>query len=132
MVSIWIQFITFLFRYAIALNYASEAQGTKQQLVNAPEVKIHLERALSINPQDATTWMILGMFLKFTLIFLFQTFPGMWHFAFADMASYTRLAARAIYATPPSSTYEEAMDKFQKAEALQVTLFEVHRIIKPF
>jgi hypothetical protein len=47
---------------------------------------------------------------------------GMWHFAFADMASYTRLAARAIYATPPSSTYEEALDKFQKAEALQVNL----------
>lgn len=45
---------------------------------------------------------------------------GMWHFEFADMASYTRLAARAIYATPPSSTYEEALDKFEKAELLQV------------
>ncbi|KAI6182459.1 Regulator of microtubule dynamics protein 1 [Aphelenchoides bicaudatus] len=89
--------------YAIALNYASECQGTKSQLTNAPEVKASLERALAINPQDPTTWMILGM----------------WHFAFADMASYTRLAARAIYANPPSSTYEEALDKFQKAETLQ-------------
>jgi len=89
--------------YAIILDYASEAKGTKARLVNSYEVKVHLERALEINPLDPTTWMILGM----------------WHFAFADMASYTRLAARAIYATPPSSTYEEALHHFQRADAIQ-------------
>lgn len=86
------------------MNYASECQGTKAQLTKSYDVKTHLERALEINPTDATTWMILGM----------------WHFAFADMASYTRLAARAIYATPPSSTYEEALHHFERAEAIQV------------
>jgi hypothetical protein len=47
-------------RYAIILDYASECQGTKARLVNSYEVKIHLERALEINPLDPTTWMILG------------------------------------------------------------------------
>jgi hypothetical protein len=50
-------------RYAITLNYVSELEGKKAQIAKAMEVKSHLERALELNPLDATTWHILGMFI---------------------------------------------------------------------
>jgi hypothetical protein len=50
-------------RYAITLNYVSELEGKKAQIAKAMEVKSHLERALELNPLDATTWHILGMFV---------------------------------------------------------------------
>lgn len=46
--------------YAIILNYVSELEGTKAQIKAALDVKRHFERALEINPMDATTWMTLG------------------------------------------------------------------------
>ncbi|KAI6182019.1 Regulator of microtubule dynamics protein 1 [Aphelenchoides fujianensis] len=89
--------------YAITLNYASELGGSKEQLGKTLDVKRHLERAIELNPLDATTWMILGI----------------WHFSFADLPAYMRLVAKAIYGTPPSSTHEEALRHFERAETVQ-------------
>ncbi|KJH45021.1 hypothetical protein DICVIV_08947 [Dictyocaulus viviparus] len=88
--------------YAILLNYIAEMEGSKSRLQKSREVKEHLERALQICPGDATTWHILGV----------------WHFSFADMGYTTRLVAKALLATPPSSTYEEALRYFLKAEEI--------------
>lgn len=89
--------------YAIIINYVGELEGTKSQIKKSYDMKIHLERALEINSMDATTWHILGV----------------WHFTFADMPTYQRYAAKAIFGTPPSSTYEEALRHFERAEAIQ-------------
>ncbi|KAH7726668.1 Protein F33H2.6 [Aphelenchoides avenae] len=89
--------------YAIILDYVGEQEGTKSRIKRSYDVKVHLERALELNPLDATTWHILGV----------------WHFTFADMPSYQRLAAKAIFGTPPSSTYEEALRHFERAESIQ-------------
>ena len=89
--------------YAIIINYVGELEGSKSQIKKSYDMKVHLERALEINSMDATTWHILGV----------------WHFTFADMPSYTRLAAKAIFGTPPSSTYDEALRHFERAEAIQ-------------
>ncbi|KAI6202989.1 hypothetical protein M3Y94_00504500 [Aphelenchoides besseyi] len=88
--------------YGIILDFVSELKGTKERLAKTYDVKHHLERALEINPLDATTWMILGM----------------WHFAFADLPGYQRLVAKAIFGSPPTSTYEEALRHFERAEAI--------------
>jgi len=88
--------------YAIILSGVSEQEGTKAQITKSYEVKAHLERALEIEPLDATTWHILGF----------------WHFSFADLSTLQRYAAKAIFGTPPSSTYEEALSHFEKAEAI--------------
>ncbi|CAD5210262.1 unnamed protein product [Bursaphelenchus xylophilus] len=89
--------------YAIILNYVAELEGTKAQIKSSLDVKRHLERALELNPMDATTWMILGI----------------WHYSFANLGYASRLAAKAIYGSPPSSTYEEALRHFERAELIQ-------------
>lgn len=53
---------------------------------------------------------------------------GLWHFSFADMPYYTRMIAKTIFGTPPSSTYEEALRHFEKAELIQV-LFWLSRFV---
>ncbi|KAK6047882.1 hypothetical protein COOONC_14613 [Cooperia oncophora] len=95
-------------RYAILLDYIGEIEGNKSRLLKSYEVKEHLERALQICSSDATTWHILGV----------------WHFSFADMGYATRLVAKAVFATPPSSTYEQALHYFLKAEEISVSLIE--------
>uniref|UniRef100_A0A0K0DUM6 Regulator of microtubule dynamics protein 1 n=1 Tax=Strongyloides stercoralis TaxID=6248 RepID=A0A0K0DUM6_STRER len=87
----------------IILDYVGEIEGSKSRIKKSYEVKEHLSRALELNPLDATTWYILGV----------------WHFTFADMPSYQYYIAKAIFATPPSSTYEEALSYFEKAETVQ-------------
>lgn len=104
-------------RYAIILNYVGEQEGTKAQIKRSYDVKVHLERALELNPIDATTWHILGEQLAFHR-FCYRAL-GVWHFTFADLPSYQRLVAKAIFGTPPSSSYEEALRHFERAETLQ-------------
>ncbi|WKX88877.1 hypothetical protein Q1695_008483 [Nippostrongylus brasiliensis] len=88
--------------YAILLDYIGEIEGNKSRIQKSYEVKEHLERALQICSSDATTWHILGV----------------WHFAFADMGYATRLVAKAIFGTPPTSTYDQALHYFLKAEEI--------------
>uniref|UniRef100_A0A915ERW6 Regulator of microtubule dynamics protein 1 n=1 Tax=Ditylenchus dipsaci TaxID=166011 RepID=A0A915ERW6_9BILA len=89
--------------YAIVLNYVSEQEGTKSQIKNSVDVKTHFERAVQLNPLDPTSWHLLGV----------------WHFSFADLSGMSRMAASAFFASPPSSTFEEALHHFQRAEVVQ-------------
>jgi tetratricopeptide (TPR) repeat protein len=93
--------------YAIILDYVGAQEGTKSRIQKSYDVKSHLERALELNPRDATTWHILGI----------------WHFSFADLPTYQRLAAKAIFGTPPSSNYEEALRHFERAEAISPNFY---------
>ncbi|KAK2166776.1 hypothetical protein LSH36_35g02003 [Paralvinella palmiformis] len=47
--------------YAILLDLISEYEGTKQRITNAYKVRDHLERAIELNPKDATTIHSLGV-----------------------------------------------------------------------
>ncbi|CAB3408628.1 unnamed protein product [Caenorhabditis bovis] len=88
--------------YAILLDYIGEIEGNKSRIEKSFEVKEHLEKALTIFESDPTTWHILGV----------------WHFSFADMGYATRMVAKAIFATPPTSTYDQALHYFTKAEQI--------------
>ncbi|CAO4363540.1 unnamed protein product [Caenorhabditis nigoni] len=88
--------------YAILLDYVGEIEGNKSRIEKSFQVKEHLERALSIFEHDPTTWHILGL----------------WHYSFANMGYATRMVAKAIFATPPASTYQEALHYFLKAEEI--------------
>eukprot|EP00730_Choanoeca_flexa_P005639 TRINITY_DN11990_c0_g2_i1.p2 TRINITY_DN11990_c0_g2~~TRINITY_DN11990_c0_g2_i1.p2 ORF type:complete len:154 (+),score=31.54 TRINITY_DN11990_c0_g2_i1:722-1183(+) len=63
----------------------------------------HFEKAIELNPADATSKHLLGV----------------WCFSFADLPWYQRQAASAVFATPPSATYEEALTYFQAAETTE-------------
>ncbi|KAF6100935.1 regulator of microtubule dynamics 1 [Phyllostomus discolor] len=41
---------------------------------------------------------------------------GVWCYTFAEMPWYQRRIANMLFAAPPSSTYEEALGYFQRAE----------------
>ena len=100
-------------RYAILLDYIGEIEGNKSRIAKASEVRKHLEGALEIFSNDPTTWHILGL----------------WHFAFADMSYAVRMIAKAIFGTPPSSTYDEALNCFLRAEQITVWSFWQHLYI---
>ncbi|KAF1769618.1 hypothetical protein GCK72_001435 [Caenorhabditis remanei] len=88
--------------YAILLDYVGEIEGNKSRIEKSFLVREHLEKALSYFENDPTTWHILGV----------------WHFSFANMGYATRMVAKAIFATPPSSTYQDALHYFLKAEQI--------------
>ncbi|KAM8881360.1 regulator of microtubule dynamics protein 1 isoform 1-T1 [Synchiropus picturatus] len=86
--------------YGVCLSDIGEYEGIKVKLGNAYIIKEHLERAVELNPKDATSLYILGY----------------WCFVFAGLPWYQRKVAAVIFATPPESTYEEALDFFLQAE----------------
>lgn len=93
--------------FAICLSDTGDYLGIKVKLGNSYIIRDHLQRAIELNPKDATSMHILGY----------------WCFAFAELPWYQRKVAAVIFATPPESTYEEALDYFLKAEAVDPNFY---------
>ncbi|KAK1174081.1 regulator of microtubule dynamics protein 1 [Acipenser oxyrinchus oxyrinchus] len=93
--------------YAICISDIGDYEGTKIKIGNAYVVKEHLQRAIELNPKDATAIHILGL----------------WCFAFAELPWYQRKIAAILFASPPSSTYEEALGYFLKAEEVDANFY---------
>lgn len=93
--------------YAICLSDIGDYEGIKVKLGNSYIIREHLEKAIELNPKDATSLYILGF----------------WCYAFADLPWYQRKVASVIFATPPMSTFEEALDFFMKAEAVDPNFY---------
>uniref|UniRef100_A0A1I7WTM2 Regulator of microtubule dynamics protein 1 n=1 Tax=Heterorhabditis bacteriophora TaxID=37862 RepID=A0A1I7WTM2_HETBA len=51
---------------------------------------------------------------------------GVWHFSFADMSYATRLVAKTIFGSPPTSTYEQALHYFLRAEQISVGFYSTN------
>ncbi|XP_032359966.1 regulator of microtubule dynamics protein 1 isoform X2 [Etheostoma spectabile] len=86
--------------YAVCLSDVGEYEGVKVKIGNSYIIREHLEKAIELNPKDATSLHILGY----------------WCFAFAELPWYQRKVAAVIFSSPPTSTYEEALGFFLKAE----------------
>lgn len=93
--------------YAICLSDVGDYGGTKVKIGNSYIIREHLEKAIELNPKDATSLHILGY----------------WCFAFAELPWYQRKVAAVIFASPPTSTYEEALDFFLKAEEVDPNFY---------
>nr|KAG5703427.1 hypothetical protein BaRGS_022476 [Batillaria attramentaria] len=93
--------------YAILMDKTAEYEGIKARISNAYVVKEHFMRAAELNPKDATTLYTLGV----------------WCFLFADMPWYQRKIAAALFATPPTSSYEEALKYFHQAEEMDPNFY---------
>ncbi|RLN95906.1 hypothetical protein BBJ28_00012315 [Nothophytophthora sp. Chile5] len=74
----------------------------------------HIQRAIELDPSDATSHNILGQ----------------WCLAFADMTWIEKRAAAALFGTPPTATYEEAVQHFQAA-GNGLTYFSTRERISP-
>ncbi|GLE01243.1 hypothetical protein PINS_up010073 [Pythium insidiosum] len=74
----------------------------KDKLAGAFVIREHMERAIALDPQDATSRNIMGQ----------------WCLAFADMTWLERRAATALFGTPPTATYDEALAHLLAAERI--------------
>jgi len=88
--------------WAILTSSLGEYISTKEKIANAYKIKEHALRALEINPQDSTTLHLLGR----------------WCFSVANISWIERTAASALFGTPPSSTFDEALGYFLKASEI--------------
>ncbi|XP_040922324.1 regulator of microtubule dynamics protein 1 [Toxotes jaculatrix] len=93
--------------YAVCLSDVGDYEGVKVKIGNSYIIRDHLERAIELNPKDATSLHILGY----------------WCFAFAELPWYQRKVAAVIFSSPPVSTYEEALRFFLKAEEVDPNFY---------
>lgn len=88
--------------YAIALSEVGQFAGTSATIKNSFVVREHFERAVKFDPSDATARHLLGV----------------WCFEVAKLSWLEQKAAAALFATPPTATYDEAIAHFERAEAM--------------
>ncbi|XP_015668585.1 regulator of microtubule dynamics protein 1 [Protobothrops mucrosquamatus] len=93
--------------YAICLSDVGDYEGIKNKIASAFVIKEHFQKAIDLNPKDATSLHLMGI----------------WCYTFADMPWYQRNIATVLFSTPPSSTYEEALQYFQKAENVEPNFY---------
>ncbi|XP_069007460.1 regulator of microtubule dynamics protein 1 [Embiotoca jacksoni] len=93
--------------FAVCLSDIGDYEGVKVKIGNSYIIREHLERAIELNPKDATSLHILGF----------------WCFAFAELPWYQRKVAAVIFSSPPMSTYEEALQFFLKAEEVDPNFY---------
>ncbi|XP_041044930.1 regulator of microtubule dynamics protein 1 isoform X1 [Carcharodon carcharias] len=86
--------------YAICISDVGDYEGTKAKIANAYVIKEHFQKAIELNPKDATSIHLMGL----------------WCFTFAELPWVQQKIAAMFFATPPSSTYKEALQYFNKAE----------------
>ncbi|KAM9839663.1 regulator of microtubule dynamics protein 1 [Aulostomus maculatus] len=93
--------------YAVCLSDVGDYEGVKVKIGNSYIIREHLEKAIKLNPKDATSLHILGY----------------WCFMFAELPWYQRKVAAVIFASPPTSTYEEALQFFLQAEEVDPNFY---------
>jgi tetratricopeptide (TPR) repeat protein len=85
---------------SVLLDAKSGLDGLRERVGQLHNVKYHMEKAVELNPEDATSWYILGEYA----------------YGLADLPWYSRTAMTTVLANPPTGTYEEALEYFLKAE----------------
>lgn len=99
--------------YSILLDAKSGLDGIKERITQLENVKKHMLKAVELNPNDATSWYILGQF----------------YYGLADLPWYQRKIVSTIFAAPPSGTYEEALDCFEKAEKTKPNFYSMNHLM---
>lgn len=99
--------------YSILLDAKSGLDGIKERVTQLETVKKHMQRAVELNPNDPTSWYILGQF----------------YYGLADLPWYQRKIVSTIFATPPTGTYEEALECFEKAESTKPNFYSMNYLM---
>lgn len=99
--------------YAITVSLTSAFDGTKAAIKQSFVVKEHFHKAAELNPHDPTTRHLLGM----------------WYWEVASLSWATRKVAAAVFASPPTGTYDEALAHFSLAESLSPGFYIRNRLM---
>jgi hypothetical protein len=87
---------------AITIGKVGDYSDTRSKIQNSFLIKEHALKAQELNPQDATVAHILGR----------------WCFGVANISFIERGIASALFASPPVSSWEEALEHFLRHEQL--------------
>ncbi|XP_073749039.1 regulator of microtubule dynamics protein 1 isoform X2 [Callorhinus ursinus] len=90
-----------------ALEYAKRALEKNESSFAAHK------KAIELNPKDATSIHLMGI----------------WCYTFAEIPWYQRRIAKMLFATPPSSTYEEALGYFHRAEQVDPNFYSKNLLL---
>ncbi|KAJ2947815.1 hypothetical protein O0L34_g9603 [Tuta absoluta] len=96
--------------YALMLDAKSSHDGVSARIKQLENVKKHMDLAVTLNPEDATTLYMLGE----------------WCYQITEMPWHQRKIAEVLFATPPTSTYEDALEYFLRAEAAQPRFYSLN------
>jgi len=97
----------------ITLSDIGEYLDIKSSITNAFVIRDHFVKAIQLNPNDPTSHHLLGM----------------WCFYFADMQWWKKTLVTQIFATPPSSSYSEALECFLQAETLEPGFYKKNALM---
>ncbi|XP_025116036.1 regulator of microtubule dynamics protein 1-like isoform X1 [Pomacea canaliculata] len=99
--------------YATMMHFTSEYRGLRTHYLNAFTIKEHYETAVSLDPADAISLHSLGY----------------WHFSFAHLPWYQKKLLAVLFRTPPSTTFEQALEYFYKAEEVAPEFFNMNLVM---
>jgi len=88
---------------AIMLSSLGDFVSTKEKIGNAYKIRDHIIKAMELKPNDPTTVHLYGR----------------WCFGVANISWIERTMASTLFATPPTSSYDEALKYFLEAADIQ-------------
>ncbi|NXJ64491.1 RMD2 protein, partial [Rostratula benghalensis] len=89
-------------RFAIMCGYMSQFESVQNKIRNGYLFKEHLDKAIELKPQDPFLYYL----------------NGRWCYSVAQLSWIEKKVAAALFGTPPTSTVEEALKNFLKAEEM--------------
>lgn len=88
---------------AIALGRSSMSKSGKEKIVNAKEIKKHVDAAIANDPQNFKAWHVLGR----------------WQYEISNLNSLERGLVKVLYGGLPPATIKQSITAFEKARALR-------------
>ncbi|NXJ00710.1 RMD2 protein, partial [Psophia crepitans] len=88
--------------FAIMCGYMSQFESVQNKIRNGYLFKEHLDKAIELKPQDPFLYYL----------------NGRWCYSVAQLSWIEKKVATALFGTPPTSTVEEALQNFLKAEEM--------------
>ncbi|NXF42951.1 RMD2 protein, partial [Oceanites oceanicus] len=89
--------------FAIMCGYMSQSESVQNKIRNGYLFKEHLDKAIELKPQDPFLYYL----------------NGRWCYSVAQLSWIEKKVAAALFGTPPTSTVEEALQNFLKAEEMR-------------
>ena len=94
----------------ITLSHIGCYEGMTAKIKQAYTVKSHFENSLKLNPNDPTSWHLLGQ----------------WCYTIAEISWLERRVVSSVLTSPPTSSYREAFDCFKRAEDRQPGFYSMN------